>query len=52
VFDSEPPDPAAIEGVDNLVARLHSAFYSEESVQESQRKAAEAIADVLQSRAL
>jgi D-3-phosphoglycerate dehydrogenase len=51
VFDSEPPDPAAIEGLDNLVATPHSAFYSEESIQESQRKAAEAIVDVLQGRA-
>jgi D-3-phosphoglycerate dehydrogenase / 2-oxoglutarate reductase len=51
VFDSEPPDLAAIEGLDNLVATPHSAFYSEESIQESQRKAAEAIVDVLQGRA-
>jgi D-3-phosphoglycerate dehydrogenase / 2-oxoglutarate reductase len=51
VFDSEPPDAAAIEGLDNLVATPHSAFYSEESIQESQRKAAEAIVDVLQGRA-
>ena len=50
VFDSEPPDPAAIEGLDNLVATPHSAFYSEESIQESQRKAAQAIVDVLQGR--
>jgi D-3-phosphoglycerate dehydrogenase len=51
VFDSEPPDRAAIESLDNLVATPHSAFYSEESIQESQRKAAEAIVDVLQGRA-
>jgi D-3-phosphoglycerate dehydrogenase len=50
VFDSEPPDPAAIDGLHNLVATPHSAFYSEESIEESQRKAAQAIVDVLQGR--
>ena len=40
VFDTEPPDFHAIEGVPNLLATPHSAFSSVEAVKESQRKAA------------
>jgi D-3-phosphoglycerate dehydrogenase / 2-oxoglutarate reductase len=47
VFDSEPPDASLFEGLDNLVATPHSAFYSEEAIEESQTKASEAIVAVL-----
>jgi D-3-phosphoglycerate dehydrogenase len=47
VFDSEPPDVSLLEGLDNLVATPHSAFYSEEAIEESQTKASEAIVAVL-----
>jgi D-3-phosphoglycerate dehydrogenase len=47
VFDREPLDPARIEGVPNLIATPHMAYYSEESLQESQRKAATQIIKVL-----
>ena len=40
VFDTEPPDFHALEGVPNLLATPHSAFSSVEAVKESQRKAA------------
>ena len=50
VFAVEPPDAAALAGVPNLIATPHSAFYSEESIRESQTKAATAIVDVLAGR--
>lgn len=40
VFETEPPDLSLIEGVPNLLATPHSAFYSEAATAESQRKAA------------
>ena len=39
VFDHEPPDPERLRDVPNLLATPHSAFYSEEALEESQRKA-------------
>jgi D-3-phosphoglycerate dehydrogenase len=50
VFDTEPPDADVLKGVENLVATPHSAFYSEQSIEESQTKAAEAILAVLQGK--
>jgi D-3-phosphoglycerate dehydrogenase len=47
VFDSEPIDPARIEGIPNLIATPHMAYYSEEALQESQRKAATQVIKVL-----
>lgn len=40
VFETEPPDVSLIEGVPNLIATPHSAFYSDAATKESQRKAA------------
>ena len=40
VFEQEPPDAGMLAGVDNLLVTPHVAFYSEESVAESQTKAA------------
>jgi D-3-phosphoglycerate dehydrogenase len=51
VFDSEPPDAGLLEGLDNLVATPHAAFYSEEAIEESQTKASEAIVAVLKGQA-
>jgi D-3-phosphoglycerate dehydrogenase len=50
VFASEPPDAGALADVPNLIATPHSAFYSEEAIQESQTRAAQAIVDVLSGR--
>jgi D-3-phosphoglycerate dehydrogenase len=47
VFDSEPIDPSRIEGIPNLIATPHMAYYSEEALQESQRKAATQVIKVL-----
>jgi D-3-phosphoglycerate dehydrogenase len=47
VFDIEPLDPVRIEGVPNLVATPHMAYYSEEALQESQRKATTQVIKVL-----
>ena len=47
VFDSEPIDPARIEDIPNLIATPHMAYYSEEALQESQRKAATQVIKVL-----
>lgn len=47
VFDVEPLDPARIEGVSNLTVTPHMAYYSEEAIQESQRKAATQVIKVL-----
>ncbi|MDP9494615.1 MAG: C-terminal binding protein [Actinomycetota bacterium] len=51
VFDTEPLDPARIEGVPNLVATPHMAYYSEEALQESQRKATTQVIKVLTGEA-
>lgn len=47
VFEDEPPQPAVLQGVPNLIATPHSAFYSEEAIKESQTKAASAVVAVL-----
>jgi D-3-phosphoglycerate dehydrogenase len=50
VFESEPPAVDRLEGVPNLIVTPHAAFYSEESIRESQTKAADAIVAVLSGR--
>jgi len=50
VFDIEPVDPARLEGIPNLIATPHMAYYSEEALQESQRKAATQVIKVLTGR--
>lgn len=47
VFDREPLDLARIEGVPNLITTPHMAYYSEEALEESQRKAATQVVKVL-----
>jgi D-3-phosphoglycerate dehydrogenase len=47
VFDTEPLDPARVEGVPNLIVTPHMAYYSEEALAESQRKAATQVIKVL-----
>jgi D-3-phosphoglycerate dehydrogenase len=47
VFDQEPLDASRIAGVPNLIATPHMAYYSEESLQESQRKATTQVIKVL-----
>ncbi|MGH8926751.1 MAG: C-terminal binding protein [Acidimicrobiia bacterium] len=47
VFDREPLDVNRIEGVANLIVTPHMAYYSEESLKESQRKAATQVVKVL-----
>lgn len=47
VFEREPPSPADFEGVPGLVVTPHTAFYSEQAVQESQRKATTQVIKVL-----
>jgi D-3-phosphoglycerate dehydrogenase len=47
VFDKEPLDPARIAGVPNLLVTPHTGYYSEESIAESQRKAATQVIKVL-----
>lgn len=47
VFDVEPVDPARIADIPNLIATPHMAYYSEEALQESQRKAATQVIKVL-----
>jgi D-3-phosphoglycerate dehydrogenase len=51
VFDEEPIDAARLEGVPNLVATPHMGYYSEEALQESQRKATTQIIKVLSGEA-
>lgn len=47
VFESEPVDPARLEGVPGLLATPHMAFYSDAAVAESQNKAATQVIKVL-----
>ncbi|MGH9245324.1 MAG: C-terminal binding protein [Acidimicrobiales bacterium] len=47
VFETEPPDPARLTDVPNLLVTPHAAFYSEAAVRESQRKAATQVRKVL-----
>ncbi len=47
VFDVEPVDPDRIADIPNLIATPHMAYYSEEALQESQRKAATQVIKVL-----
>jgi D-3-phosphoglycerate dehydrogenase len=47
VFDIEPVDPTRIQDIPNLIATPHMAYYSEEALQESQRKAATQVIKVL-----
>ncbi|HEY6635448.1 MAG TPA: C-terminal binding protein [Acidimicrobiia bacterium] len=47
VFDIEPVDPSRLQEIPNLIATPHMAYYSEEALQESQRKAATQVIKVL-----
>jgi D-3-phosphoglycerate dehydrogenase / 2-oxoglutarate reductase len=47
VFPTEPPDAGAFADVENLVVTPHAAFYSDESIVESQTKATNCIVAVL-----
>ena len=47
VFETEPVDPARLEGVPGLLATPHMAFYSDAALAESQNKAATQIIKVL-----
>lgn len=47
VFEQEPIDPGRIEDIPNLIVTPHMAYYSEEALQESQRKAATQVVKAL-----
>ncbi len=51
VFEQEPLDAGRIEGVPGLLASPHMAYYSEEALSESQRKASTQIVKVLTGQA-
>lgn len=51
VFDPEPVDAGRLAGVPNLLVTPHMAYYSEQSIAESQRKAATQIVKVLTGQA-
>jgi D-3-phosphoglycerate dehydrogenase len=52
VFDTEPPDAQRLTGVPNLVLTPHAAFYSEEAIAESQRKAAQQVVKAIRGEPL
>ena len=52
VFEQEPPDAAALAGVENLLMTPHVAFYSEDAIAESQTKAATQVAKALTDQPL
>lgn len=52
VFDTEPPPAARLNEVPNLLTTPHSAFYSRESIRESQHKAASQVIKALHSEPL
>jgi D-3-phosphoglycerate dehydrogenase len=52
VFPEEPLDPSLVEGVPNLLLSPHMAYYSEQSLQESQRKAATQVVKALSGEAV
>lgn len=47
VFDIEPLDVERVQGVPNLTITPHMAYYSEQALEESQRKAATQVIKVL-----
>lgn len=51
VFEKEPPDAARLRDVPNLLLSPHMAYYSEESLKESQQKAATQVVKVLKGEA-
>jgi len=51
VFEKDPPDAARLRDVPNLLLSPHMAYYSEESLKESQRKAATQVVKVLKGEA-
>ncbi len=51
VMEKEPPDPGnPLLKMENVIFAPHVAFYSEESMRELNRRAAESVADVLQGK--
>jgi D-3-phosphoglycerate dehydrogenase len=52
VFESEPPDAAALDGVPGLLVTPHVAFYSEDAIVESQRKASTQVLKALRGEPL
>jgi D-3-phosphoglycerate dehydrogenase len=51
VFETEPLPPGAVDDVPGLIVTPHMAFYSEEALEESQRKATTQVIKVLTGRA-
>ena len=51
VFEKEPPDAARLRDVPNLLLSPHMAYYSEDSLKESQHKAATQVVKVLKGEA-
>ena len=52
VFETEPPAAELLAGVPNLLVTPHSAFYSEEAIRESQRKATGQVLQALRGESL